>query len=893
MEFLARRDQTGHEVIGVPVRWERRGNEFLACLLLIVSFDEYALAVATLPVQLSPWPAQTPTEPLSSTPKRSLKRRRSRDDENASTSKSAKRQVVVDSAQVEQAMTDCQLLSDNSVISCFPTSDTVVAQHQWISFVWNSRRPEITQANLVDIFLFHGDSRQQILHYPQVKNPSDQAGRINAQVNDTWLGNRATNFQGQNISYPYYWVLIPSGTTIDSNAIAQPTFTAVQTTYADFVIASSSSAAAASSASAASAASASLASASAASESSVSASRSSVSAASNPSNSSTLQQGSSGKEFPHWAIAVIVVLGFFAIAATCLLFFLIMRRIRRRQEYERNRNSMGSASPMMANAGGPSSPLLGGVAAAVAGSVTGHDGVRDGASVHDGASTEAPFSGEDAAIMADAFRKMLRKPDFAARRAEEGESPNSPDEEGKESILGRELAEEGRDIQSVRLPPVALRSIFDLALEDRVYWRRDALSYGLVCKSWSIIFDVVFGRINTLNFSDCANRLDVGALARSLSLRPERGRFLRSISLDMFKGPWDDHLGFADTEDAEYDWLSPTDEDIQLANEKTMGFLEKIFTFAVSIREVHLRDLQTSLTRDAIFALAKLTNVTTASFVTFNPAMRPIVTNGYFTMKSVQYSIATWRQLKTLDIRHWADYDDERQHQRCPLQLEHPAFQIEDLRLEYGRLDGAQLRWFTLTHQAYLKNLQLTDIVGLSNQNLLHFLDAIAPTITILSISHCFIIRYHETEALAVDVVLPKMADLEDLTVQGDLISSKSIVGVNSPLPAGGPIGRNLQVLSSSHLANDIDILEALEKCTWKSVHLEGFPILPAREGLTDKIMEIILRDYPPSCVTQPECSIFRISLTKAVKANFFAYTIEERARMPYFYFYFGKLGGA
>ena len=48
--------------------------------------------------------------------------------------------------------------------------------------------------------------------------------------------------------------------------------------------------------------------------------------------------------------------------------------------------------------------------------------------------------------MADAFRKMLRKPDFAARRAEEGESP----EEGKESILGRELAEEGRDIRSVK-----------------------------------------------------------------------------------------------------------------------------------------------------------------------------------------------------------------------------------------------------------------------------------------------------------------------------------------------------------------------------------------------------------------------------------------------------------
>ncbi|KAG6860697.1 hypothetical protein C0995_008369 [Termitomyces sp. Mi166 len=423
----------------------------------------------------SPWPAKTPTtEPVSTPRKRSLRRRRIHDDGHASTSKTARRQTVVDQPEVgelevssstqtaalkrnfaDKALTDCQLLSDNTVIS------------------WNSRRPEITQTNLVDIFLFHGDSRQQILHFPNVANPSDQAGRINTQVNDSWWGDRATNFHGQNISYPYYWVLIPSGTTIGPNAIAQPTFTAVQTTFADFVVASISSAsvasvssASAASASSASAASALSASASSASAASASASRASESAAlstvmatSSSTSTASLQQGSSSKEFPHWAIAVIVVLGFFAIVATCVLAFLIVRRMRRRQ-FDSNRNSMGSASPMMANAGGPSSPLLG--AGATAGSIGhGHDGAtRDGASVHDGASTmsrtgsagnnEAPFSGEDAAIMADAFRKMLRKPDFAARRAEEGESPDGPEGEGKESILGRELAEEGRDIRSVK-----------------------------------------------------------------------------------------------------------------------------------------------------------------------------------------------------------------------------------------------------------------------------------------------------------------------------------------------------------------------------------------------------------------------------------------------------------
>lgn len=117
---------------------------------------------------------------------------------------------------------------------------------------------------------------------------------------------------------------------------------------------------------------------------------------------------------------------------------------------------MGSASPMMANAGQePGSPLL-------AGAVIGRhpSSVRDAPSLmlHDGASTisrtgsaannEGPFSGADAAIMADAFRKMLRKPDFAGRPVEEGDSPENPEQ--KEEMISRELAEEGRDIRSVR-----------------------------------------------------------------------------------------------------------------------------------------------------------------------------------------------------------------------------------------------------------------------------------------------------------------------------------------------------------------------------------------------------------------------------------------------------------
>ena len=95
-------------------------------------------------------------------------------------------------------------------------------------FSGNSRRPDLTQTNLVDIFLFRGDSGQQILYFPNTSNPTDQAGLLTAQVNDTWWGTDGQNWNGSNVSYPFYWVIIRSDKTLDGNQVAQPTFTAVR-----------------------------------------------------------------------------------------------------------------------------------------------------------------------------------------------------------------------------------------------------------------------------------------------------------------------------------------------------------------------------------------------------------------------------------------------------------------------------------------------------------------------------------------------------------------------------------------------------------------------------------------------------------------------------------------
>nr|GAT50577.1 predicted protein [Mycena chlorophos] len=392
----------------------------------------------TVPTENAIWPAATAAP-------RSAKRRRT--EHLAASSKKMARQTVADQSEVNSAKTACEVDSGNDVVSCFPTESTVIAQHQWAAFVWNSNLPQFTQTDRVNIYLFHGDSQEQILFFPNQVNPKGQSGYITAQVNDSWWGDRGTNYDGTNISYPFFWIMSRSDESID-DGIAQPqaTFTAVQTTYADSVLAAMSSTSAAAAASSA---------AHAASIATPATTGSSLSIKSTA--TSEVQGATSSSNFPHWAIAVIVVLGFLAIATTCILAFFIIRRVRRRNAIESNRSSMGSSTPMMANtAHSAASPLLAS-AAIPARSTASHAQNAPSVVSPDGASTisragsgdAGPFSGADAAIMADAFRKALRKPDFADRPVEEGESPDTNPEATEEQLLSRELADEGKDIRSV------------------------------------------------------------------------------------------------------------------------------------------------------------------------------------------------------------------------------------------------------------------------------------------------------------------------------------------------------------------------------------------------------------------------------------------------------------
>ncbi|EIW81325.1 hypothetical protein CONPUDRAFT_82302 [Coniophora puteana RWD-64-598 SS2] len=414
--------------------------------------------MASHPVLDSPWPAATPP-PLPNAARSPV--------DVAEGSSAWKRQAVSESDEVAAARTQCTNSVPNDQWTCFPDDSSVVLQHQYAAVVWNNRLPQLTNFEYLDtvnVYLYNS-GETVIASSTSVANPTNTAGVATFLVDDTWFGSRGSSWTptGGNVSYYYYFVVTgPNG--LDGTQHTNPTFQALQTTYADSVISSMEATSTGLQSSISTASVASISSLSVLSTASI-ASLSSIGSlppgVSGPSGTGNVQSNNGGSRFPAWAIAVIVVLGFLALLVGGILVWLVSRRMRKRNRSPRS--SIGSSTPMMANVDNqhsPQSPLLAagaGGAAMTQGRASSEQHRApsvvspDGASVtsHANSAGDGPFSGADAAIMADAFRKALRKPDFAGHPVEEGESPDAQEDRSEDDIMNRELAEEGRDIRSV------------------------------------------------------------------------------------------------------------------------------------------------------------------------------------------------------------------------------------------------------------------------------------------------------------------------------------------------------------------------------------------------------------------------------------------------------------
>ncbi|GAA5977022.1 hypothetical protein JCM21900_003337 [Sporobolomyces salmonicolor] len=394
----------------------------------------------------------------------------------------------------------------NAILSCYPESNTTLVQNIYSKFIWNAQYPTFIGSVDVDIYLYNADTEEIATSWRGVENAR---GMIGIAPDDGWWPTESTDewFNSrENRTIPYFFVIVDANTTLTGGEAHQSTFTVIQTAApsslsSSLSVLTASSLASASSLSSLSAAS--LASASSASASSLSAaSRSSASASSSRANrpaSGTSGSGalqispSSSTSLPKWAIAIIVILGFFALLAGAVAVYLCLGRMRKRRraaemevlaaeagergdgedegEDEVTNGSrdpiLGAAAGVGAGRGGPLAPALLGAGAggAAVGAVAAR---RDKDPEKDEGGT---ISQTDAARMAEAFRAALRKPEFLPPTAAEASGESAPGlgpsptgraegdishgSTGEETgILGRELMEdelrsEGKSMRKV------------------------------------------------------------------------------------------------------------------------------------------------------------------------------------------------------------------------------------------------------------------------------------------------------------------------------------------------------------------------------------------------------------------------------------------------------------
>ena len=92
----------------------------------------------------------------------------------------------------------------------------------------NSRLPQFTQTNEVNLYLFSATTQKPLLQWINVTNPQNEAGLLHAAVNDTWFGDRGTQWNGTNVNFLYYWVVTRADQGLSGPIVPQSQFSAVR-----------------------------------------------------------------------------------------------------------------------------------------------------------------------------------------------------------------------------------------------------------------------------------------------------------------------------------------------------------------------------------------------------------------------------------------------------------------------------------------------------------------------------------------------------------------------------------------------------------------------------------------------------------------------------------------
>ncbi|WAR55375.1 hypothetical protein PtB15_6B115 [Puccinia triticina] len=341
----------------------------------------------------------------------------------------------------------------NAILSCFPEPHTLLVQHNWSKFIWNNNYPSFIGSKFVDIYLYNANSENPVANWTEI--PNDR-GMIGIYADDSWFPPLTSWQAGRNLTFPYFFVITTAGAALTGGEQHQATFRVVQTAPPQAFI------------------TASLASVSSQLVASL-ASHSLLTPSATP--NSNLQPGSSGDAFPRWEIALIVVLGSFALLTFLVAAYLAFTNARKRRQVRiwqaaalggksGSGGSVASHSPMIQNTEGAA--LIGHPKSRGGGGALGVTSARD---LHSPNSSRpgSPLSAHNAPTNTFAFPPADHHHPAAAPGSEAVPTPDGPitsvldedqmgldgpeddelDGDEAKEIMDRELASEGRSMTSV------------------------------------------------------------------------------------------------------------------------------------------------------------------------------------------------------------------------------------------------------------------------------------------------------------------------------------------------------------------------------------------------------------------------------------------------------------
>ncbi|KAF8065068.1 hypothetical protein FPV67DRAFT_167776 [Lyophyllum atratum] len=234
--------------------------------------------------------------------------------------------------------------------------------------------------------------------------------------------------------------------------------------------------------------------------------------------------------------------------------------------------------------------------------------------------------------------------------------------------------------------------------------------------------------------------LDARRVARSLSVRPERGKLMRTFK------------------QRNYAYRMPID--IESWTENWYSFLT-ILEHATSVNVVELMYIPASVADMLAHVLSNLRQVHTCTIT------RP---GGGLDIDAIQTFIMSWEHLRVLNLTKWEHHEGL----EPPSMRPHLQCRIEELKLENGLLTGPQLSRFTASPTPHLKVLELYGVSGLSNHDFFLFLISV-PTLTQLSIACSSLSRSSDEEERALDAAIPMLEALCSVRVESAHVSALAL----------------------------------------------------------------------------------------------------------------------